>query len=91
MKDELDAKLYSLFQKGGIDLKIVETFLDNQNNFTDSQWEEVQTQREEYKKKLEELFGKKELEVQEKKVKKKKSGERNRKLLGDRKKWIPIR
>lgn len=91
MKDELDSKLESLFQKGGMTLQKLEDFLNNQRNFSDEEWLIIQTQSEVYKSKLQELFGKKTLEKHEKKIKKKTSEGRNRKTLGERKKWIPMR
>lgn len=91
MKNELALKLEELYQKAEMSTQETEAYLSNQANFSDKQWKLLQEQQEIYKNKLKDLFGKKDIEKQKKKVKKKSTEERSRKTLGSRKKWIPMR
>lgn len=92
MRDDLAVKLDEIFKKANITPEILENFLNNPDNFTKEQWQNIQKQKELYKLKLSGLVSKKAIAKHKENLKKKAAGgERSRKTLGGRKKWIPMR
>ncbi len=91
MRQEIVTKMENVFQKGGISQDELGEYLHNPDNFSDQEWKFVSGRRDEIMNDLWKLVGKNTKEVHKKKKKKKVSGERKRKTLGSRKKWIPMR
>lgn len=87
---DLDSKIDEMTKSHDLSKERVNSFLDNQDNFSQVEWAIVKARREELKMKLKEAAGEKEvLEAEEKKQQKKIKGKKG-KIIGARKKWLKM-
>lgn len=91
MHDELEQKLEETYQKTGWQRQAIKQFLENPNNFSKSEWELVQRQRDYLVNQTWSLITEEEKTRLLHEEKKKQSQVNKGKSLGARKNWIPIR
>lgn len=90
MRDDLEKKFESFYEKSGFSPKELESFFSNPNNFSIEKWEKLQSMRESLENKIQTFVG---VPVKSAKNKSKTASakERKGKTIGARKKWIPMR
>ncbi len=91
MHDELDKQLGETYQRSGLSLERIKSFLENPNNFNKIEWERVQKERLSRAERIWSIVGEEAKTQMLKEVKKKSAEEKKGKFLGSRKKWIPMR
>lgn len=91
IRDEIVKKLEALYKEGGITPQDLSSYLDDQKNFPGKLFDSVQQQREKLLEDIWKGLGKKEKVKHIRKKAKKMGKKRKRKMIGGRKKWIPMR
>ena len=90
MKEDIDSKLNQLTDITGMSSQEITTYLTNPNNFTPKQWEKMEKDRKATEEKLYLGLGVAAKQQTTKKVLEKKDRERRGKMIGARKKWMPM-
>lgn len=90
MRDDLETQMGDLFKKTGMSRFEIESFLNNPTNYPKGKWDKIQTEKKILEDKLDSILGVDNKE-KVKKAEVNTAKERKGKLLGGRKKWIPIR
>jgi len=90
MDEDLKGKVSRICEITGMTRKEVNRYIENPDNFTNFEWEEVQKEKKVLEERIYAAIGIKAKKTLEKQKKKKITKERRGKTLGGRKGWIPM-
>lgn len=90
MDEDLQNRMERICELTGMSRHEVKSFIENPNNFTSSQWQKVQQEKDELERKIYASIGMKAKQQIAKKKKKKITKSRKGKTLGSRKGWIQM-
>jgi DNA anti-recombination protein RmuC len=91
LSNTLTSQINEIFAEGNIAIKDIKRFLDDSKNFSPSQYEMIQEEREKLLENLWTKLGKKAKETHTKKENDLLAKKRSRKFIGSRKNWISMR
>lgn len=91
MRQELEEKLNDIYEKTGIPRDEIERFINNPKNFSGAEWENIAKEKKQLEDQLYAILKLEKRHPTKKEVSDQASKDRKGKVLGGRKKWIPIR